>query len=119
MQDFRKLLVWGKAHQLTLSLYQVTTTFPATERYGLTSQIRRASASICANLAEGRMRGTARDFARFTRIALGSASELEYHLLLASDLQFLTGDIYLGLHSSVVEIKKMLTSLGRRLMADG
>lgn len=118
VQPFRQLLVWQKAHQLTLTLYKTTTTFPGDERYGLTSQVRRSAASICANLAEGCGRRTGRDFARFVQVALGSASELEYHLLLSADLNLLPNDEYVRLNGSVTEIKRMLTGLGRKLIAD-
>ena len=118
MQPFRKLVVWQIAHELALTLYKVTNGFPTDERYGLTSQIRRSAASICANLAEGCGRGTRRDFARFAYIALGSASELEYHLLMAADLGFLKADSYLPLERSVTQVKRMLAGLIRKLMTD-
>jgi four helix bundle protein len=118
MQPFRKLLVWQKAHELTLSLYRETASFPSEERYGLTSQIRRSAASICANLAEGCGRQTRRDFARFAYIAVGSASELEYHLLLATDLGILSNERYSPMEKSVVEVKRMLAGLIRRLITD-
>ena len=86
MKDFRDLQVWQKAHGLTLAIYRVTVTFPRQELYGLTTQLRRASSSIAANLAEGCGRNSDAEFARFCSIAMGSASELEYHLLLARDL---------------------------------
>jgi four helix bundle protein len=89
MKDFRELKVWEKAHALVLNLYRETTSFPPSELYGLTVQIRRAAASIPANIAEGCGRGSSADFARFLQIAMGSACELEYHLLLARDLGFL------------------------------
>ena len=89
MQDFRNLLVWQKAHALTLELYKTTVSFPPNERFGLTSQIRRCSASIPANLAEGCGRHGDGEFHRFVHIAMGSASELEYHLLLTHDLGYL------------------------------
>src|SRR5216117_891466 len=85
MQDFRKLRVWAAAHQVTLAAYQVTRRFPRDELYGLTSQIRRSAASVCANIAEGCGRSSRRDFARFLHVAQGSASELEYHWILALD----------------------------------
>ncbi len=118
MQPFRKLFVWQKAHTLALSLYKTTRTFPRDERYGLTSQIRRSAASICANIAEGCGRQTRRDFARFAYIALGSASELEYHLLMAADLGILNKECYVPLDSSVTQVKRMLAGLIRRLMTD-
>ena len=102
---------------MTVELYQITRSFPREEQYGLTSQIRRCSSSIGANIAEGCGRGTARDFARFVQIALGSASELEYHLLLAADLGFVTGEVYAPRETAVIDIKRMLTGLARRLLA--
>ena len=89
MQDFRKLVVWRQAHEMTLRIYGETTTFPLEERFGLSSQMRRSASSIPTNIAEGCGRGTDPDFARFLRIALGSASELEYLLILATDLGYL------------------------------
>lgn len=111
MQDFHMLKVWEKAHQLTLDVYHITVAFPKEELYGLTSQIRRASSSIPANIAEGCGRGGNAEFRQFLQIAMGSASELEYHLLLARDLHYLTPADYDRLTASVIEIKKMLTAL--------
>ncbi len=88
MQSFRNLSVWEKAHHLTLDVYHITERFPRTEMFGLTSQLRRASSSIAINLAEGCGR-TQLELARFVQIAFGSASEVEYELLLAYDLSFL------------------------------
>ncbi len=118
MKDFRKLDVWGKAHQLTLAVYKTTATFPKEELYGLTSQIRRASVSIPANIAEGCGRGSDAELARFFQIAMGSASELEYHLLLARDLDFLKAGDYEQLENNVTEVKRMLTSFIQKLKAD-
>ena len=84
MKDFRHLTVWQKSHELTLALYRLTAPFPREEIYGLTSQIRRAASSIPANLAEGCGTDGDGELARYCRIARASASELEYHLLLAS-----------------------------------
>lgn len=86
MRDFRELKVWDKAHALTLDVCRVTKLLPREELYGLTSQIRRAAVSIGANIAEGSGKNSRPDLARFLQIALGSASELEYHLLLSHDL---------------------------------
>jgi four helix bundle protein len=89
MQSFRNLKDWERAHVLTLDVYQSSKSFPREEMYGLTSQMRRASASIGANIAEGSCRRGDIDFARFLQMAAGSTSELEYHLLLARDLKLL------------------------------
>ena len=83
MQDFKKLQVWAKSHDLTLRMCELTSQFPREEIYGLTSQIRRACASIPTNIAEGCGRKSSADFARFLQIAMGSASETEYLILLA------------------------------------
>ena len=117
MEDFKNLKVWVKSHQLTLAIYQITGKFPRDEIYGLTSQIRRASASIGANIAEGCGRRSDPEMKRFVQIARGSASELEYHLLLAKDLQHLTIDEFKDLDAKVLEIQRMLASLTQRLGA--
>lgn len=117
MQDFRELKVWQKAHALTLDVYQETGGFPREELYGLTSQLRRAAASVPTNLAEGRCRPTDRDFGRFVGIALGSAAESDYLFLLARDLGFIDSGRYNDLERDVDEIKKMLSGLYARLRA--
>jgi four helix bundle protein len=111
MKDFRSLQVWNKAHALTLNCYKATTTFPKSETYGITSPIRRSAASVAANIAEGCGKRGNGDFQRFLGIAAGSASEVEYHFLLAGDLGFLDDDQYRSLDAAVVEIKRMLASL--------
>jgi len=115
MEDFKNLKVWAKAHQLTLAIYQSTRKFPREEIYGLTSQIRRASASIGANIAEGCGRRSDLEMRRFVQIARGSANELEYHLLLARDLQLLTPEEFKDLEARALEIQRMLASLVQRL----
>lgn len=111
MRDFKNLKVWQKSHQLTLAVYKVTATFPKEEMYGLTSQIRRSCASIPANIAEGCGRAGEIELARFLQIAMGSASELEYHLMLSHDLEILKTLDYNQLATDVSEVKRMLTSL--------
>jgi len=118
MKDFRQLTVWQKSHELTLVVYEVTTSFPRGELYGLTAQIRRASSSIPATLAEGCGKDGDAELARYCTIARGSASELEYHLLLARDLKLLKSEDYTQLADSVVEVKRMLTGLIQKLNAD-
>src|SRR5712691_4366570 len=94
MRDFRQIKVWAKAHNLTLEIYKTTARFPREELYGVTSQLRRSCASIPANIAEGFGRGGNAELARFLQIGMGSAYELEYHTLLAKDLDLLTKTIY-------------------------
>ena len=103
MQNFKTLKVWEKSHELTLAVYKATANFPKDELYGLTSQIRRACASIPANIAEGCGRTGKAELARFLQVAMGSASELEYHLLLAHDLGLLRDGEYKLLENQAVE----------------
>jgi four helix bundle protein len=110
MRDFRPLKVWQKAHSLTLDVYSSTSLFPKSELYGLTSQLRRASASIPTNIAEGCGRDTEKSLKQFMQIAMGSASELDYLLVLSKDLGFLEKNSYEQLQFDVIEIKKMLSS---------
>ena len=117
MKDFRKQKVWEKSHKLTLKVYLISKKFPKDELFGLTSQIRRSSASISANIAEGCGRSGEIELARFLHIALGSASESDYHLMLACDLGYLTDTIYQELYKEVSEIKKMLVSFIKKLKA--
>ena len=111
MKNFRDLKVWHKAHELTLIVYRETKSFPKEELFSFTSQIRRACSSIPANIAEGCGKSSNADFSRFLQIAFGSANELEYHLLLARDLEILDSKIHTSLEEKLVEIKKMLASL--------
>jgi four helix bundle protein len=118
MKSFRDLMVWEKAHALALASYRGTAEFPKQEIYGLTSQIRRCSASIAANIAEGCGKRSNAEFQRFLHIAAGSASELEYHFLLAKDLGFLSPEEHKTLDDSTVEVKRMLAGLIRKVEAD-
>ena len=118
VKDFHTLEVWQKAHQLTLAIYQITAAFPREELYGVTSQIRRCSSSIPANLAEGCGRTGDAELGRFCSIAMGSASELEYHLLLARDLNLINAKDHAELSQRTTEVKRMLASLLRKLKAD-
>lgn len=118
MQDFRDLIVWQKAHAVALDVYRLTADFPAAERFGLTCQIRRCATSVPSNIAEGCGRGSDADFARFVQIAMGSASELEYQMLLARDLRFLQDHDHSYINQRVQEVKRMLSGLLKRLRAD-
>lgn len=111
MKDFKDLKVWSKSHELALAIYRITAKFPKEELYGLTSQVRRAAVSIAANIAEGCGRRSDGELSRFLQISRGSASELEYHLLLARDLGFLSMPDSRELQARIVEVQRMLTSL--------
>jgi four helix bundle protein len=111
MQNYKDLKVWDKAHQLTLQVYKATKTFPKDELYSLTNQLRRAISSIPANIAEGCGKKSQNDLANFLNIALGSANEAEYFLLLSKDLEYLPLDQYVILYDKVNEVKAMLISL--------
>jgi len=118
MQDFKQLKVWEKSHALTLAVYTATRTFPKEELYGLTSQLRRATSSIPANIAEGCGRNSGPELRRFLEIAMGSASECEYHLLLSRDLELLTSEVHDQLHTQVTEVKRMLASFIAKLKTE-
>jgi four helix bundle protein len=115
MQDFRNLEVWRKAHTLTLDIYRSTREFPSDELYGLTSQMRRSASSVPTNIAEGCGRSGNKELVRFLQISMGSASELEYQLLLSRVLDYLSPTDYESLHGQVVIVKKMAASLMRSL----
>ncbi len=114
-RDFRKIKAWERAHALTLQVYRATSSFPGYERFGLVSQMRRACASIPTNVAEGCGRSTNNELARFIDIATGSASEVEYQLLLAKDLGYLPEDQYKNLSIEVSEIRRMLLAFNKSL----
>lgn len=115
MRNFKSLKVWQKSHKLSLSVYKITLLFPREETYGLISQLRRAASSVPANIAEGCGCNGNREFARFLEIALRSASETEYYLLLAQDLKYLGTKTYEELNNQVTEVKRMLTRLMQKL----
>lgn len=111
MQDFRALTVWTKSHQLVLLLYQATGNVPDKKYPGLASQLRRAAASIPANIAEGCGHRSQRELAKFLGIALASAFELHYHLQLCHDLGVLGRSDYARLDARTEQVKRMLSSL--------
>ena len=118
MRNFRELIVWQKSHSLALDIYKLSRNFPRDEVFGLTSQIKRAAASVPTNIAEGCGRSTDADFARFLHIAAGSACEVEYQLLLAHDLGFIEANEYSILNERINEIKKMLAGFTQRLKSN-
>ncbi len=118
MKEFRGLKVWGKAHRVTLDVYRATADFPRKEIYGLTSQVRRSVVSIATNIAEGCGRQSDADFARFLQMAMGSASEIEYQVLLARELQYLDETAYRALADDIQEVKRILSAFLKKLTAD-
>src|SRR5690348_2292884 len=118
MKDFRRLQVWEKAHHLTLLVYKLTTGFPREEVYGMTSQMRRCGASIPTNIPEGCGRHGNAEFSRFLQIAIGSASELDYQLLLARDLEYLSAADYKVTFDTLLEVQRMLMSLLQKVQND-
>ena len=109
------LEVFKKGHALTLKIYKVSIKFPPEEKFGLTSQIRRAASSIGANLMEGGHRLSKKEYRQFAGIAKGSIGELKYHLLLAKDLGYVFEDQYPELNIATEEVSKMLTGLIKSL----
>ena len=118
MRDFRNLEAWRKAHAFALDTYRLTDDFPVHERYGLTSQMRRAAMSVPTNVAEGSSRTSRRDYARFLEIAIGSASECEYQLILCNDLGYITAQGHSSASEAIIEVRRMLVSLKKRVLAD-
>jgi len=108
MRNYKELKVWEKAHDITLNIYEITKDFPAEEKFGIISQLRRASSSIPTNIAEGCGFNSDKQFVRFLSIALGSASEVDYLIFLALELNFLELEQYNSLNSEIKEVKKML-----------
>lgn len=115
MQDFRNLRVWQQTRELTRLVYTVTATFPATERYGLSAQMRSAAISIGANIAEGCGRGSSQDTARFLQVSFGSSTELLHHMITALDLGYLTRDAFDAMESRLDPVRRMLARLMSRL----
>lgn len=115
MQDYKKLIVWQKAHQNVLDVYKLTIGFPKEEVYGITSQVRRAIISVANNIVEGAGKFTDKDFANFLQIALGSCQESEYLLMLSFELKFIDKKNYDTIISKNGEVKAMLISLIKKL----
>ncbi|MBA3671726.1 MAG: four helix bundle protein [Gemmatimonadaceae bacterium] len=115
MQDFRKLLVWEKSHQLAMEIYRIAGRFPRADGLALTSQLRRSALSIPTNLAEGAGKLSDVEFRRFIQIALGSASECQYHLLVARELKLINEETYVQLRDRMAEVRRMLTGLSKKL----
>lgn len=115
IQSHEDLIVWQKAVELSVLLYKLTDTFPQREMYGISAQMRRAAVSVPSNIAEGRRRGTTKDFAHFLRIAHGSIAELETQLLISRKLAFCDNESMNNIQSLITEISKMLHAIIRKL----
>lgn len=115
MQDYRKLLVWEKAHAVATMVHQLSTGISKHENSGLIGQIRRAALSIPANIAEGSSRPTRKDFAKFLQIAIGWASELEYHLQFDLATDQISVDHHAAIQPKIVEVRRMLFGLLKRV----
>jgi four helix bundle protein len=111
MQRYRDLEVWKRSHALVLRIYQLTKSFPDEERFGLTSQLRRAAVSVPANIAEGSKRRKSQDYARFLNISEGSLSETDYLLLCSKDLGYLPESALEPIASEIDEVSRMLYRL--------
>lgn len=116
MQDFRKLLVWQRAHQLALETYRITNNFPKDEIFGLRHVMRKTSIDIPGYLAESSIKSDDSEAARCVSAALGFANRLEYYALMARDLGFLTAEIHGPYENEIIEVKKMMGSFKRRLL---
>ncbi len=111
MRDYKKYTIWQEGHKITLAVYALTHKFPREELYGITSQLRRAVSSVPTNIAEGCGRDTDLDFRRFLVIALGSATETEYLLLLSFDLNYIEETKYFELNAQIIALRKQLRNL--------
>jgi four helix bundle protein len=118
MQHFDKLQVWQRSHKMVLALYRATRSFPSDERFGLTSQLRRAALAVPTNIAEGSRRATPKDYSRFLNIAEGSLGETEYLVLLSRDLDYLPSESAASLFGEVKELASMLHSLRKVVQRD-
>jgi four helix bundle protein len=118
MQHYSKLEVWRRSHELVLALYRCTDSFPVTERYGLSTQLRRAASSVPTNIAEGSKRATPNDYAHFLNIAEGSLSETEYLLILSRDLGYIPQDVARDRLAEVSELLRMLHALRKTVQKD-
>jgi len=111
MQEFKNLIVWKESHSIALCIYKITDKFPRKELFGITSQIRRAATSVSANISEGCGRNSQKDFIRFLNMAMGSANETEYLLILSKDLNYLEEESFENISNSIKTLKKQISNL--------
>ena len=115
MRDFKNLQIWELGHRLTLDVYSLTETFPKSEMFGLTSQLRRAIASIPTNIAEGCGRRSKLDTAHFIQIAIGSLCEAEYEIILAHDLKYINDTAAQDITNRLNELRKKMIRFSESL----
>ena len=115
LKNYKELKVWQKSYQLCLEVYKITAGFPKDEKFGLTSQIRRAAVSVPSNIAEGYGRKTTADYIKSLYIAYGSICELETQMMLAGDLDYLDRDIVKVIMDEINEVERMLKALIKAL----
>jgi four helix bundle protein len=115
MQDFKKLLVWQKAHELALYTYKVTSDFPREELFGLRNTLRKTSVDIPAAIAEGCAQSNNSEFARLIRSSIALGNRLEYFALMASDLELINEKTHNDFMDRIVEVRKMLSGFKQRL----
>jgi four helix bundle protein len=116
MNNYKNIRVWKSSYELSLQIYEITKYFPDDERFGLTSQLRRAAVSIPINIAEGSGRSSKKDFAHFIQIAIGSTNEVECELMLAKDLHLISEDIFKEINVKLIKIRVMLFSFRNTLL---
>lgn len=115
-RDYRELVVWQKAHKLSVEIYRITATFPAYEQFGLTNQLRRAAVSIPSNIVEGYERGTNKEFKQFLAIARGSTGEVRAQLEIAKDVGYIKSAEFDDLFAHTTEVHKMLNAFMKTLV---
>ena len=115
LKNYKELQVWQKAYQLCLAIYKRTNSFPKEERFGITSQIRRAAVSIPSNIAEGYCSKTTKEYIQALYIAYGSVCELETQILLSSDLGYMSAEDFEQLQKDLGDIERMLKGLIKSL----
>jgi four helix bundle protein len=115
MHNFRKLDIWMKSMDLVVEIYNLTTSFPNSEKFGLSSQMQRSAVSIPANIAEGSAKSSNKDFARFLEMSIGSSYELETELILAYRLKYMNSEVFLLNQNKIAEIQKMINGFKQSL----
>jgi four helix bundle protein len=119
LKNYKELTIWQKSYQLCLEIYRITKIFPGEERYGLTSQIRRAAVSVPSNIAEGYGRKTTPEYIQALYVAYGSNCELETQILISGDLGYINGEDIKKLQKDIGEVERMLKALIKSLQKKG